>query len=252
MLECRSIDVAYGRLQALRAVSLKVEARQVVSIIGANGAGKTTLLRAISGLERCQQGTIALDGRDINHCDPSEIVRRGVSHVPAGAQVFRNMSVIENLRLGAYTRIGKRSETDAVREDLAAVYDLFPALRERSTQPAGTLSGGQQQMLAIGRALMARPRLLLLDEPSLGLAPQVLDGIFAVLRRLNRERGLAILLVEQNAHLALDLATEAYLLDIGNIVGTGATETLRHNEMVARIYLGIGGESGHGETSDLL
>src|ERR1044071_8647967 len=149
MLECRGIDVAYGRLQALHDVSLRVGDRQIVSIIGANGAGKSTLLRAISGLERCQRGAITLEGRDITRCDPSEIVRRGVSHVPAGAQVFRSLSVIENLRLGAYTRTGKRSETAAVREDLAAVYDLFPPLGERSAQIVGTLSGGQQQMLAI-------------------------------------------------------------------------------------------------------
>ncbi len=244
MLECRGIDVAYGPLQALRDVSLEVGDRQVVSIIGANGAGKTTLLRAISGLERCQRGSIVLDGTDITRCDPSESVRRGLSHVPAGEQLFRNMSVIENLRLGAYTRTGRRGESAAVAEDLDAVYDLFPPLRERSTQMAGTLSGGQQQMLAIARALMARPRLLLLDEPSLGLAPQVLDGIFAVLRRLNQERGLAILLIEQNAHLALDFASEAYLLETGRVIGSGATETLRRDETVARIYLGIGGESG--------
>jgi branched-chain amino acid transport system ATP-binding protein len=167
-------------------------------------------------------------------------VRRGISQVPAGAQVFASMTVLENLRLGAYTRTGRNGDHRGVAADLDEVYALFPPLRERTAQTAGTLSGGQRQMLAIGRALMARPRLLLLDEPSLGLAPQVLDGIFDALRRLNRERGVAILLVEQNAHLALDFATDAYLLETGSIAGSGPTAELRRSDIVARIYLGTG------------
>ena len=238
MLECTGIEVGYGRIRALKGVSLGVAAGGIVSVIGANGAGKTTLLRAISGLERCRQGRIAFDGKDITNRDPSAIVRLGISQVPAGAQVFSTLSVIENLRLGAYTRTGAGGDKAGVAADLGAVFALFPVLAERGGQTAGTLSGGQRQMLAIGRALMARPRLLLLDEPSLGLAPQVLDGIFEVLRRLNRERGVGILLVEQNAHLALDFAPEAYLLETGLIARSGPTEDLRRSDDVARIYLG--------------
>ena len=238
MLDCTGIEVGYGRIRALKGVTLAIPAGGIVSVIGANGAGKTTLLRAISGLERCRQGRIRFDGRDITNIDPSAIVRLGISQVPAGAQVFATLSVIENLRLGAYTRTGAGGDKAAVAADLEAVFTLFPVLKERSTQTAGTLSGGQRQMLAIGRALMARPRLLLLDEPSLGLAPQVLDGIFEVLRRLNRERGVGILLVEQNAHLALDFAPEAYLLETGSIARSGPTEELRRSDDVARIYLG--------------
>ncbi len=238
MLECADIQVSYGRIRALKGVSLRVAAGGIVSVIGANGAGKTTLLRAISGLEHCRQGRIRFDGRDIANRDPSRIVRLGISQVPAGGQVFATLSVIENLRLGAYTRTGAGGDKAGVAADLGEVFALFPVLEERSGQTAGTLSGGQRQMLAIGRALMARPRLLLLDEPSLGLAPQVLDGIFEVLRRLNRDRGVGLLLVEQNAHLALDFAPEAYLLETGSIADSGPTEMLRRSEDVARIYLG--------------
>lgn len=238
MLDCAGIEVGYGRIRALKGVSLGIAADGIVSVIGANGAGKTTLLRAISGLERCRQGRIVFDGNDITNRDPSAIVRLGISQVPAGAQVFSTLSVIENLRLGAYTRTGAGGDKAGVAADLADVFALFPVLEERGRQTAGTLSGGQRQMLAIGRALMARPRLLLLDEPSLGLAPQVLDGIFEVLRRLNRERGVGILLVEQNAHLALDFAPEAYLLETGSIARSGPTAELRLSDDVLRIYLG--------------
>src|SRR5579883_367659 len=198
MLECDALEVAYGRVIALRDVSLRVQQGQVVSILGANGAGKTTLLRAITGLERPRRGRVLFEHREITHWEPADIVHRGISHVPSGRQVFGNMTVMENLRLGAYIRTGDRRLAGDVARDMDAVLELFPVLRARVRQAARTLSGGEQQMLAIGRSLMARPRLLLLDEPSLGLAPQVLEGILGALQRLNREHGLTMLLVEQN------------------------------------------------------
>jgi len=239
MLECHDLEVSYGRLVALRDASLRVEGRQVVSIVGANGAGKTTLLRTISGLERPRRGRITFEGEDITRWEPASIVRLGISHVPSGRQVFGNMTVLDNLRLGAYIRTGERRALPGVARDVEAMLELFPALRTRARQAARTLSGGEQQMLAIGRALMARPRLLLLDEPSLGLAPQVLEGIFVVLQRLNRDEGLSILLVEQNAHLALDFATHAYVLETGRIVQSGPTAQLKASDAIARIYLGV-------------
>jgi len=239
VLECRSLDVAYGRLAALRNVSLTVRRGQIVSIVGGNGAGKTTLLRTISGLERSQRGNISFDGQDITNQDPAFIVRCGISHVPAGRQIFGNLTVMENLRLGAYVRTGTRAERAAVQQDLERAFELFPVLRRRTKQAGGSMSGGEQQMLAIARALMARPRLLLLDEPSLGLAPQILDGIFTVLLQLNRDDGLTILLVEQNAHLALDFASYAYVFETGSVAGEGHTQQLRDGDTVMKVYLGI-------------
>lgn len=239
MLECSGLEVSYTRLVALRDISLIISAGQVVSIVGANGAGKTTLLRTISGLERCRRGRIVFHDIDITRQDPASIVRLGVSHVPSGRQIFRHMTVLENLRLGAFTRTGDRRYADAVSQDLAGILELFPVLEARIHQLAGTLSGGEQQMLAIGRALMARPQLLLLDEPSLGLAPQVLEGIFTVLQRLNREEGLTILLVEQNAHLALDFATYGYVLETGTIAHSGPTQQLKASDAIRKIYLGV-------------
>lgn len=239
MLECDTIEVAYGRVVALCDVSLRVEQAQVVSILGANGAGKTTLLRAISGLERPRRGRVIFEDRDITRWEPAAIVRCGVSHVPSGRQLFGNMTVMDNLRLGAYIRTGDRRAAADVARDVEAILELFPSLRARARQTARSLSGGEQQMLAIGRGLMARPRLLLLDEPSLGLAPRALDGILSALQRLNREHGLAILLVEQNAHLALDFATYAYVLQTGRIVQRGPTAELKGSDAIVRIYLGL-------------
>lgn len=239
MLECTDLSASYGQLVALRSVSIKVAEGQVVSIVGGNGAGKTTLLRLISGLHRPRTGQILFQGRDLTRVPPAEIVRMGIAQVPTGRQIFRNLSVRENLRLGAYTRTGQRSQDQAVADDLERMLDLFPILRTRSRQAAGTMSGGEQQMLAIARAMMARPRLLLLDEPSLGLAPQVLEGIFNVLQQLNREDRLTILLVEQNAHLALDFASFAYVLETGSVVDRGPTAELKTGDTIRRIYLGV-------------
>jgi branched-chain amino acid transport system ATP-binding protein len=239
VLECDALQVAYDRVVALRDVSLRVERGQVVSIVGANGAGKTTLLRTISGLERPRRGRVMFEDNEITRWEPAAIVQSGVSHVPSGRQVFGNMTVMENLRLGAYIRTGDRRLARDVARDLEDVFELFPILQSRMRQAARTLSGGEQQMLAIGRSLMARPRLLLLDEPSLGLAPQALDGILGALQRLNREQGLTILLVEQNAHLALDFATYAYVLETGRIVQSGPTAELKSSDVIVQIYLGL-------------
>ncbi|HWM08347.1 MAG TPA: ABC transporter ATP-binding protein [Solirubrobacteraceae bacterium] len=230
MLECRDVDVHYGRIHAVRGVSLSVRAGEVASIVGANGAGKTSLLRAIMGLERASAGAIEFDGADITRAHTSAIARRGLSLVPAGRQLFANLTVTQNLRLGGYTRRGGA---------LDDVLDLFPVLRERSGQAAGTLSGGEQQMLAIGRALMAEPKLLLLDEPSLGLAPLVLDEILTSMQRLNAERGLSIVLVEQTAHLALDFAQTAFVLETGRLTASGPAAELRASERMAELYFGI-------------
>lgn len=237
MLECRGLTVAFGRLNAVQNVDLDVRLDQITSIIGANGAGKTTLLRTISGLERVKSGRIRYNDEDITNFDPSEVVRCGISHVPAGFQLFRNLTVLENLRLGAFIHGHKRPK-DKTEQQLDFVYELFPILRGRSSQLAGTLSGGQQQMVAIARALMARPKLLLLDEPSLGLAPLIVEDILRALNKLNQERGLGILLVEQNASLALEFAAYAYLFEGGSVVEKGTTAELKSSSVVARVYLG--------------
>jgi branched-chain amino acid transport system ATP-binding protein len=237
MLECRSVTVEFGRLKAVDDVSITVPLDRITSIIGANGAGKTTLLRTISGLEKAKSGRIIFNGVDIANRDPSDIVRCGVSHVPAGFQLFKNLTVRENLRLGAY--VYGSDHQQSMREQLEFVRELFPILQERESQAAGTLSGGQQQMVAIARALMARPKLLLLDEPSLGLAPLIVEDILRALGKLNREHGLGILLVEQNATLALDFATHAYLLEGGVLVESGPTGLLRSSPLVMQAYLGL-------------
>jgi len=239
MLECRGVNVHYGRIHAVRDVSLTTRAGEIASIVGANGAGKTSLLRAIAGLERCSSGSIAFDGEDITRMHTSGIARRGLSLVPAGRQLFANLTVTANLKLGGYSRARRRGGGAEVRASLDYVLDLFPVLRERSGQVAGTLSGGEQQMLAIGRALMARPQLLLLDEPSLGLAPRVLDEILAAMQRLNDERGLSIVLVEQTAHLALDFAQTAFVLETGSLTASGPAAELRASERMAELYFGI-------------
>jgi branched-chain amino acid transport system ATP-binding protein len=227
------VSAAYGRIQALRGVSLEVPAGSVVALLGANGAGKTTTLRVISGLLRPTDGAVFFEGRRIDRLPPEVIVRLGVAHVPEGRQVFADLTVGENLILGAYARRDRRN----VPADLERVFELFPVLRERRKQLAGTLSGGEQQMLAIGRALMARPRLLLLDEPSLGLAPMVAREIFRTVRRVNAE-GTTVLLVEQDASRALQVAQTAYVLQTGQVVLWGPAAELRQNEAVRRSYLG--------------
>ncbi len=233
MLRLEGVSAAYGRIQALRGVSLEVPAGSIVALLGANGAGKTTTLRVISGLLRPTGGAVYFEGRRIDRLPAEAIVRLGVSHVPEGRQVFAELTVGENLILGAYARRDRQK----IPADLDRVFGLFPVLRERRKQPAGTLSGGEQQMLAIGRALMARPRLLLLDEPSLGLAPMVVREIFRTIRRINSE-GTTVLLVEQDANLALQVARFAYVLQTGQVVLSGPAAELRQNEAVRRSYLG--------------
>lgn len=234
LLEVGELHAAYGAIAALRGVSLTIREGEVVTIVGANGAGKTTLLKTISALMPARKGTVRFRDRELLKLPPHEILKLGVAHVPEGRQIFGLRTVAENLELGAYSRRDGRAEIDA---DLDRVHQLFPDLRQKARQRAGTLSGGQQQMLAIARALMSRPRLLLLDEPSLGLAPQVVDAIFDVLATLNRG-GLAILLVEQNAHLALDFAHSAYVLELGKITHSGPAAELKGDARIVEIYLG--------------
>lgn len=234
MLRLEGITAAYGPILALRDVSLEVEEGSVVTLLGANGAGKTSTLRVISGLLRPQAGRVELAGERIDHLSPERIVARGVAHVPEGRQLFVNLTVRENLELGAYTR----RDRAGVRQDLERVFHYFPILKERERQQAGTLSGGEQQMLAIGRGLMSRPRLLLLDEPSLGLAPLVTREIFEIIRAINAQERLTVLLVEQNARLALGVARKGYVLETGRVVLADRAENLRENEEVRRSYLG--------------
>jgi len=233
MLKVNDIHASYGPIVALRGVSLEVPEGGIVSILGANGAGKSSTLRAISGLVRVSRGSIEFMGRRIDHLSPEAIVQMGISQVPEGRQIFGDLNVEENMRLGAYTR----RDGDGIRKDLQRVYGYFPVLAERRKQTASTLSGGEQQMLAIGRALMARPRLLLLDEPSLGLAPLVTREIFEIVRVINGE-GITVLLVEQNARLALGIAQFGYVLETGAIALAATSEILRQNEDVRRSYLG--------------
>jgi len=232
LLTLSNLHVYYGAIHALKGVSLTVEPGEVVTLIGANGAGKSTTLRAISGLLRPREGSITLEGEELTRMAPEQIVRRGLCHSPEGRRIFANLSVLENLEMGAYTR------RDAeIRRDMDGVLETFPRLRERISQPAGTLSGGEQQMLAIGRALMGKPRVLLLDEPSLGLAPFMVQEIFRIIRDINA-RGTAILLVEQNAHMALGAAHRGYVLETGEVVLSDAGPALLHNPQVRRAYLG--------------
>jgi branched-chain amino acid transport system ATP-binding protein len=234
LLVIEGLRAGYGTVEVLHDVSLRIDEGQIVSLIGANGAGKTTLLKTISGLIRPSAGTIAVEGGDIAHRPAHQIVRLGISHVPEGRAILRRMTVLENLRMGAYVR------SDAgINADIGQVLERFPVLAERRNQMAGTLSGGEQQMLAIGRALVARPRLLLLDEPSLGLAPKFVTRIFLALRELNRE-GMTILLVEQNARQALRIADFALVMERGRIVISGSGKELLNMPEVQRTYLGQG------------
>jgi branched-chain amino acid transport system ATP-binding protein len=236
MLEIESLSLAYGAIQAVRGVTLHVPRGSIVALIGANGAGKTTLLRGISGLLRPASGRIVFEGKDIGGRPPEEIVRLGISHAPEGRQNFPVLTVQDNLLIGAYP-VYRRQGKAEVQADLARVYSLFPVLRDRQRQPAGTLSGGEQQMLAIGRVLMARPRLALLDEPSMGLAPLVVRQILAQIRRLP-ETGATVLLVEQNARSALAIADRGYVIEAGRVVLTGTGEELRRDPRVRAAYLG--------------
>ncbi len=233
ILEVKDLQVHYGAIQALRGISLEVPERQVVALIGANGAGKTTALRAISKMLRPSTGSLRFLGEDVTGLPSHALVARGMAHAPEGRGIFLNLTVRENLDLGAYLR----RDRDGIQRDADHVFSLFPILAERRSQVAGTLSGGEQQMLAVGRALMSRPKLLLLDEPSLGLAPQVVEKIFTVLRAVNGE-GVALLLVEQNAHKALQLAHRAYVLETGNVVMTGTGKELLASPEVRKAYLG--------------
>ncbi|MCS7275623.1 MAG: ABC transporter ATP-binding protein [Dehalococcoidia bacterium] len=234
MLRLEGVTAAYGPIVALRDVSLEVEAGSVVTILGANGAGKTSTLRVISGLLRPQAGVVEFEGVAIDRLSPDKIVRLGIVQVPEGRQLFSQLTVRENLELGAYLR----RDRAGIRRDLERVFNYFPILAQRQRQAAGSLSGGEQQMLAIGRALMARPRLLLLDEPSLGLAPLVTREIFSIIRAINQQEGITVLLVEQNARLALDIARKGYVLETGRVVLSDLAENLRRNEEVRRSYLG--------------
>ncbi len=234
LLEASSLETYYGPVVALRGVSIQVEQGAIVAVLGANGAGKSTLLKTISGAMDPQTGTVRLKGDEIQGLNTWDIARRGMIHVPEGREVFSHLTVRENLMMGAYTR----RDRDAVAGDIEMVYGYFPRLREREKQHAGKLSGGEQQMVAISRALMARPDVILLDEPSLGLSPLLTKGIFDIVRRLNTERGVTIVLVEQNARLALEIATYGYVLELGRVVLEGSAESLRGNRDVQEFYLG--------------
>ncbi|MFC8563643.1 ABC transporter ATP-binding protein [Peribacillus frigoritolerans] len=233
MLKIEDINVYYGNIQALKGISLSINEGEIVTLIGANGAGKSTLLKSISGLLKPKQGKIIYEGDPIGGKAAQSIVKMGISHVPEGRRVFANMTVEENLQLGAYLRKDKAG----IKQDMEKVYELFPRLLERLKQQSGTLSGGEQQMLAMGRALMAKPRLLLLDEPSMGLAPLLVKQIFHIIEEINKT-GTTILLVEQNANLALSIADRAYVVETGRIVLSGKSEELTASEEIKNAYLG--------------
>lgn len=232
MLSVQDLNVYYGAIHALKGICVEVRQGEIVAIIGSNGAGKTTLLRTISGLLRPKTGRVVFEGQDIGAMPPQDIVRRGLVHCPEGRRIFTNMTVLENLQLGAFIR-----KDAAIQDDLEMVLDRFPRLRERIRQNAGTLSGGEQQMLAIGRALMSRPKILLLDEPSLGLAPNLVMEIFAIIRSINAENR-TVMLVEQNAHLALEISHRAYVLETGSIALEDTGQALLNNPSVKEAYLG--------------
>jgi branched-chain amino acid transport system ATP-binding protein len=234
LLELDNIHSYYGHIHALKGVSLSVDEGEVVTLIGGNGAGKSTTLRTISGLVRAKQGKVLLKGRDITYCQPHEIVEAGVGHVPEGRGIFPRLTVRENLEMGAFT-INSPAE---VKQRMEAVFVLFPRLKERINQKGGTLSGGEQQMLATGRGLMLRPQILLMDEPSMGLAPVLVEAIFDIIRELNEKDGSTILLVEQNASMALKYAARAYVLETGRIVLSGPSKEIAQNPMVKKAYLG--------------
>ena len=233
LLELHDVEARYGQIKALHGVSLQVEEGQVVAILGANGAGKTTTLRAVSGLVR-RRGDIRFEGRSLAHERPEGIARAGVAHVPEGRRIFGELSVGDNIRMGAYARVSRRD----VQRETERVFSYFPWMRDRLDQQAGTLSGGEQQMLALARALVSRPRLLMLDEPSLGLAPTVVAELFRIVAMLNKEEKLTVLVVEQNAQIALEVSDHAYVLEVGRVAVEGTSDELRAHEGVRRSYLG--------------
>jgi branched-chain amino acid transport system ATP-binding protein len=235
LLEASNIETFYGPIMAIRGVSFAVPRGGIVTILGANGAGKTTILRTVSGVMDPQKGSVTFEGQPIHGLDPDKVMRRGLVHVPEGREVFPLLTVRENLRMGAFTR----HDTAGIAADLESVFEYFPVLRARAEQRAGSLSGGEQQMLAISRALMARPKMMLLDEPSLGLAPRLVKEIFEIIGRINRERGVTVLLVEQNANMALNLADFGYVLEVGRIVMADTCARLLEQEDVKEFYLGV-------------
>ena len=235
LLSVSNVETYYGPIMALRGVSFTVPAGAIVTILGANGAGKTTILKTVSGVMDPQKGSVTLAGRPIHGLDPDRVARLGLSHVPEGREVFPFLTVRENLRMGAYTR----RDADGMARDLEMVTEYFPVLAARAAQYAGSLSGGEQQMLAIARALMARPKVMLLDEPSLGLAPKLVKDIFEIIRRINRERGVTVLVVEQNANIALHTADYGYVLELGRIVMEDTCERLLEKDDIREFYLGL-------------
>ncbi len=243
VLQLLNVESAYGPIRAIRGVSLKVRPGEIATVLGSNGAGKTTILKTISGIIDPRKGSIEFQGRNITARDPAYIVQQGLSHVPEGREVFPLLSVKDNLLMGAYTR----KDRDGVARDIETVYSYFPILRERAAQDAGLLSGGQQQMLAISRAIMAAPRLILLDEPSLGLSPRLTREIFEIVVRINRERGTTILLVEQNANMALNASDYGYVLENGRIVMEDSCDRLREKDDIKEFYLGLKDEGVRGE-----
>jgi len=243
VLKVANVETYYGPIMAIRGVSFEVPKGGIVTILGANGAGKTTVLKTVSGVMDPQKGSVLFEGREVRGMDPDKVMRLGMSHVPEGREVFPFLSVRENLRMGAYTR----RDPDGVAKDLEAVFGYFPVLRERAEQRAGSLSGGEQQMLSISRALMARPHLMLLDEPSLGLSPKLVKDIFEIIVRINRERGVTILLVEQNANMALQTADFGYVLEVGRIVMADTCERLMQKEDIKEFYLGIKDQGARGK-----
>jgi len=236
LLEIKDLKVAYGKIQAVKGISLHINAGEIVTLVGANGAGKTTLLKTISGLLKPSSGVINFEGKDIQGINPHNRVLEGLCQAPEGRGIFPGMTVLENLEMGKYARKDWKNE---LKEDLDRIYTLFPRLKERQSQAGGTLSGGEQQMLSIGRALMSRPRLLLLDEPSMGLAPKFIQQIFNIIREIQTQ-GVSILLVEQNAAQALSCANRAYILETGSIVKEGAGKELLNDEAIKKAYLGTG------------
>lgn len=239
VLELKNVETFYGPIMAIRGVSLEVPKGKIVTILGANGAGKTTLLKTISGVMDPEKGQVLLSGKEIQGREPDHIVHAGIAHVPEGREVFPFLTVLENLMMGAYTR----RDTAQISADIDMVMQYFPILKERRDQQAGTMSGGQQQMLAIGRGLMTKPKVLLLDEPSLGLSPILVQEIFTIIKRLNEEQGVTMLLVEQNAMVALKAAHYGYVLEIGRIVMSGSSDSLLASEDIQEFYLGATGDT---------
>lgn len=235
LLRLANVEAHYGAVSALRGISIDIPEGAIVCLLGANGAGKSTTLKVISGIVKPSAGTIEFDGKPLNGLTPYQLVRLGIAQVPEGRKIFKDLTVVENLRVGAYSRSDKRG----VEQDLKFMFGLFPRLSERTRQLGGSLSGGEQQMLSIGRGLMARPKLLLLDEPSLGLAPIIIADIFAILRKINKEQGTTLVIVEQNAHVALKNADFGYVLQVGRVVVEGSAEDLKRRKEVVESYMGV-------------